>query len=254
MRHRSILPALLVLAVVGTVASAAVAAPLGFTGELQLSISGLDPITVAGGGVATVEPRAGDADHLAALRLESSAFRVDGLVIQVTDPAAHPIFGVQATARNGAGSFAEVGGVLGGTLPVLGAAKVCLFGNCDQAVANLAVPLSVVGGPGGTAVVGDAVNLTVVGAPWTTGTAAIGTITTMGFARGPGAATSSTLAQSGTVRLVTPVFISTSIGALPTVPAFAFLTLHFVPEPGTVALVGLGLAGLVAAGARRARH
>jgi hypothetical protein len=134
-------------------------------------------------------------------------------------------------------------------MPLNGFAKVCLYSTgCASAGSNLSVPLSVVGQGGAVAVPG-LVNLTVVGAPWTTGTVAIGTITQMG---GVGPA-SNTGAASGSVTLVTPIFISTNIGAFAVVPAFAFLSLHFVPEPGTLVLLGSGIAGLVAFGRNRAR-
>lgn len=227
------------------------AGPLAFTGELALAIGGFDPIAVPGAGFALVESRAGDEGHLATIRLEASNFAATGLLVPVTDPLAQPIRGVVATARNGAGGFAEQGGALGGVMPVLGVAKVCVFGSCDGgAIANLTVPISVVGA-GGSAVASGLIDVTVVGAPWTTGTAAIGTITARGYARGPRGATSSTLQPSGSIRLVTPIFISTNLAASATVPAFGILTLHFVPEPGTLALLGGGLAALVGAGSRR---
>jgi hypothetical protein len=176
-----------------------------------------------------------------------------GLLVPVTDPAASPIFGVIIAAHNANANFAGVGNAgFGGTMPLNGSARVCLFASCGKAnnAANLNIPLSVVGGPGGSTTVTGAVNLTVVGAPWTTGTAAVGTITQMGFAL----PNSNTGANSGVVRLVTPIFISTNIaGASAVVPAFAFLTLHFVPEPGTLMLLGSGIAGLVAFGRSRVR-
>jgi len=45
--------------------------------------------------------------------------------------------------------------------------------------------------------------------------------------------------------------VSTNIGASAVLPAFGILTLQFVPEPGTLILLGSGIAGLVAIGRRR---
>jgi hypothetical protein len=202
---------------------------------------------VNGAGVATVNGSA-SGTHLNSLALPASAFATANLIVPQTDPSAYPINGFQVTASNGAGFFS--GGSLGGVMSVLGVAKVCLFGSCPAAVANLSVPLSVVGA-GGTATVDGAVAVTVVGAPWSTGTAFAGTLSAMGFAHGPASLASSTAQVSGTVRLVTPIFISTNIGASSVIPAFGFLTLHFVPEPGTLLLFGGGIAALIGLGRRR---
>lgn len=90
--------------------------------------------------------------------------------------------------------------------------------------------------------------VTVFGAPWTTGTAAIGSYSTLMGGVSP---LSNTGAPSGVVTLVTPIFLSTDLSNA--VPLIASLTLHFVPEPTTLVLVGWGIAGLVAIGARRRR-
>ena len=185
--------------------------------------------------------------------MPSSPFATTGVVVAVTDPAAFPIQGVQATAHNATGSFdGGVGGTLSGPMAILGFNKVCLFAPCSAPPpANVSVPVEVIG-VGGTATASMLVNVTVVGNPWTTGATEVGTITQAGFAHGPASATSSTAIGSGVVRLVTPVFVSTNIGASSVLPVFGFLDLHLgVPEPGTVALLGSAVAGLLLAGRTR---
>jgi hypothetical protein len=234
------------------VAGQAQAAALPFSGVLGVQIATLPPVVITGSGISTVNG-SGGAGHLTSLDIPASPFAVAGVVVPVTDPAAFPIVGVQVTAHNGPGDFGggSAVGTLGGTMSIQGVAKVCLFAPCNAPPpANVNVPLSNVG-VGGSATVSFLVNLTVVGAPWTTGTAAVATITQMGFAHGPASGTTSTAAASGVVRLVTPVFVSTNIGASAVLPVFGVLTLHFVPEPGTLVLLGSGIAGLVAFGRSR---
>ncbi len=242
-----LLAALLALAV----ASQATADPVPFAGQLSLQIStALDPVAVTATGIADVTSVDG---HIATLIVPSSPFATTGVVVAVTDPAAFPIQGVQATAHNATGSFdGGVGGTLSGPMAILGFNKVCLFAPCSAPPpANVTVPVEVIG-VGGTVTASMLVNVTVVGNPWTTGATEVGTITQAGFAHGPASATSSTAIGSGVVRLVTPVFVSTNIGASSVLPVFGFLDLHLgVPEPGTVALLGSAVAGLLLAGRTR---
>jgi len=212
---------------------AAQAEPLPFTGSLAVQIATLPPIAITGAGVADVDPGV-------SFSVPGGTFATTGIIVPVTDPAAFPILGVQVTAQNGAGNFN-----LAGPMPILGQAKVCLFSPCAAPPpANVSVPLSVVGA-GGTTTVLALVNLTVVGAPWTTGTAAVGADTVMGNVAGGGPV------PGGSVQLVTPIFISTNIGASAVLPAFGIMTLNFVPEPGTLVLLGSGIAGLVMFGRSR---
>ena len=228
-----------------SVAGQAQAAALGFTGAFGLQLATLAPVLIPGAGTAIVNGSSAPG-HLTGLAVPASPFAISGFVLPVTDPAVFPIAGVQVTAHNASGAFGGVGGGgFGGTMSINGVSKVCLYGACGSStnISNLSVPLSVVG-LGGVTTVKGAVNLTVIGAPWTTGTAAIGTITAMGGV----SPLSNTGAASGVITLVTPVFISTNIGASAVVPAFGIFTLHFVPEPGTLVLLGSGIAGLVAFG------
>lgn len=226
-------------------AAPAQAAPLAFEASLSIEI-GSYGVGFSGAGVAEVDAYG----HLRSLSIPAGAFDVVGETVTITAPEAFPIQGLQVTAANGAGAFVNPGG---GAMPLLGAARVCLYATCSSALANLTVPLDVVG-QGGTATAAGPVNLTVIGAAWTLGTAQVGTATAMGFARGPEGRTSSTARASGVVQLVTPIFISTNLPAdAATFPAFGILTLHFVPEPTTLALLGGGVA-CVAAAARRTRR
>jgi len=201
------------------------AAALPFVGELSISISTLEPIVVRGNGTSVVGTR--DGAHLAALGLDAAAFATDRFVVPVSDPGAAPIRGLQATLSNGVASFAETAaGAFGGSMPLRGAVKVCLFGPCSAAIANIEVPLSAIGS-GGSNFVSAAVNVTVQGAPWTTRTVTVGTVTARGGALGPAGATSSTAQIDGQLNAVTPVYVSTNIGAFSVVPVFGFLRLVF---------------------------
>jgi hypothetical protein len=235
----------------GGSASDARAVVLGFDGTLALQIATLAPVAIPGSGPATVNGSLGGG-HVTSLDLLASHFGTTGFVLDITDPGAFPIEAVKVTAHNGPAAFAGSGGAgFGGTMPIYGTAKVCMYGNCGGSsnISNLSVPLSVVGA-GGVATVMAAINLSVIGAPWTTGIAAIGTITAMGGV----SPLSNTGAPSGAITLVTPIFISTNIGSFAIVPAFGILTMHFIPEASTFLLLGSGLVATAAYGRSRTRR
>ena len=228
------------------------AASLPYTATLTIQIADLAPIVIPGSGTVAVNGSAGGT-HIDSLALAGGTFAGSD-TLPITDPAVLPILGIDYDVQNSAGNFARGGGgSLGGVMPLIGSLRICLFGPCSTAIANLDVPLSVVGGPGSWINHG-AVYLTVAGAPWTTGTASVAsTATVMGFAHGPASGTSTTFAPGGRLQLVTPFVIASAIGALSVMPSSATLTLHFIPEPVTFALLAGGIALLGVIGrARRA--
>jgi hypothetical protein len=251
------------------VASQSGAAILGLVGGLSISVAGLNPITFYGGGGALVNG-SGGGGHLDSLSLAGGTFAGTAF-LAVTDPAASPISALQASGTNGSGAFfgppGSTSGVFGGIMPVQGQAIVCLYTPLCNFV-NLVVPFTQTGqgiGVGGTVYAPGVIGFTVVGAPWTINTAAAvsGPITTtasnpdvvgtvMGFAHGPlSGGLSSAAANSGVVQLVTPAQVFTNIGPSGKLPVFGILTLHFVPEPGTLLLLGSGVAGLALIGRKR---
>ena len=161
-------------------------------------------------------------------------------------------------------------------MPLAGVNKVCLFSACNNATtpppANLTVPVSVVG-KGGSVFVATLVNLTAFGAPWTTGTAVIGSgmaavmqrgfitkmmtvmipPTPMGMTTTMVPNTTQPGGQPGTaIRLVTPVFVSTNIGASAVVPVFSILDFVVAtPEPEVAAGLAAVIGTLVVLGRSR---
>jgi len=239
--------------------------------QVQIVVGTLAPLAVTqtGNEVNPTGSRVAPGGALTAISIPAPPALISGMSVQVpvTDPAAAPIKGIVATASNAAANFAAIdGGGFGGTMPLVGVNKVCLFGPCSAAVANLNVPVGVVG-LGGTAFVTGAVNLTVVGAPWTTRTAAIGTVSVMGGMNltemgGQGSpqiipGVGGTQMTVDTVSLVTPVFVSTNIGASAVVPVFgifSFTITTTTPEPAAIAALGASIAALVAVGMSRRRR
>jgi hypothetical protein len=231
-------------------AGTAHAAITPFTGEIRFKILALPDVIIPGHGDVTLNGTGGFG-HLTQLDLAPGAFDVlqDGVLLPITDPAGAPIKGVQLNLANGVGAFQGTGnsGSFGGVMPLDGVGKVCLFTTCATAVANLTVPLNVVGSAG-SAYASAAVNLTVKGAPWTTGTVAIGTASAMGGVL----PVSNTASPGGDIQLVSPVFVSTNIGASAVVPIFVAMDIT-IPEPGQLALMATSVAALVALGVARRR-
>jgi hypothetical protein len=172
---------------------------------------------------------------------------------------------------NLAGSFTGISGGPpgGGTMGLSGMAKICLEFDPPGCAAAVPFPFAPTAGGagfgiGGTRIIPGAVGITLKHSPWTIGQPTMtlhspGSNVTSpvfpgGFAHGPASLTSSTAQLSGALRLVTVTKVYTSLtGAFPEFPAVGILTLHLVPEPGTLLLVGSGVAALGIAGRRRRR-
>jgi hypothetical protein len=114
----------------------------------------------------------------------------------------------------------------------------------------LSIPLAL-GTPSTTTKIAGGVAITAISSSWTVGTASVtgvqtglgyGTLTAMG-------SNGLTPGGQGTLVLVAPVKIID--GLVGYTGAFGVLTLTYVPEPGTLLLLGLGVAALAAAGHRR---
>ena len=287
MRKLVILGAVAMLAF-GAVGTAS-AKPLNWDGTLVLELGELPALGNTGGGVATVNNSAGAIpSHLQTLQLKGSRGAIAGTaMVPITDPIAAPngIASVRVKATMQTGTFAPISGgaasttvLVNNVLPVNGLAKVCLLSTtCTNFLPLLLTqhtPMSGIKGlgVGGLLTIGGGTNpirISIEAAPWTikTGTS-VDQITTpmttmgpkvfvnktaMGFAHSPSSGLSSTAQPSGVVQLITPMQVVTNLtaGSNAKIALFGYLTVHFIPEPGMLLLLGSGVAGLVLLGRHR---
>ena len=257
-------------------AGSAPASQLPWSGTFSLEFGTVPPIVAQGGGVATLNGSS-TVGHLQTLRLAGGIAKAT--TIPLTDPENPGLVSLRATASLGTGTFSGISGgpplpPAGNVLPVRGLLRICLaLPGCS---ANLPVPLPIDGLKGvgigsritvNTFSAGAGVKISLDASPWTLGVAFVtgiptpsggfSTVTARGFVHGPVSGTSSTAdpAGSGAIRLVTPVRVTTNLFPPNDVLALmGTLTVHFVPEPGLLLLMGSGIAGLAVIGRHRSRR
>jgi membrane protease YdiL (CAAX protease family) len=252
-------------------ANAAAAGEMRFSGTFSLEFpsAGLPRVAIPGTGVASVNG-SGGGFGLTSLRLAGGI--TGTAAVPVTDPDVTPsIPSVRGAVTLGSGGLRPFSPsappgepqLTQSTLPVRGSARLCfLFSDCQDA---LVLPLTVADGRAGLGVGGSwtvggfrTQRISIEGAPWTPRTASV-IVTTRGgdtvgipaagWIHGPFSLATTAALTSGAVSLVTPIRIESNDGRQ--IPAFGRLTLRFVPEPGRLPLLAIGIAGLVCLGRKR---
>jgi hypothetical protein len=254
-----LLPTLIVLVLGG--AEVCKAASMSWEGTISVSLSSSHVLSVESSGEAVVIDN-GNGFTLQTLRPVGDSFGTD--TVFLTDPEVPTIVALRLEAGVGFGTLAPFdplaplsqSQLTKNTLPLYGTLKLCILSNACSAyvpipLASLSFGAAV--GVGGLVTIGPGGSrVSVEAAPWTLREAAVTVETpsgstfqfvTSGSAHGPYSFTGSTALTGGQLSLVTPMLIeSNQLDA--STPAFARLTLRFVPEPGRLLLLAAGVVGL----------
>ncbi len=244
-------------------AGQASAKTLGWHGTLDIDVGALPEVTFKGSGVATVN-NSGGGSHLNTLRLAGGI--TGSGTIPVTDPdTTGTIPSYQLAVTLGTGTLSGISGAPPlnppATLPVPGVTRVCLFapGICNP---SISVPLTLNSGATGLGVGGlltmggnGVVRISIQIAPWTLGSVTainqtkdggFTTFTRTGFIHGAASNNSSTATGSGVIQLISPQQITVEglSGNASALSLFAVMTLHFIPEPGLLLMIGSGVVAM----------
>jgi hypothetical protein len=222
-----------------------------------------------GSGVATVNGSGGGVFHT--LRLKGGITGSD--YNPVTDPDTSgtiPVIGASGTLGTGTLSDLQNPPLSNNILTIKGFSRICLFTPaCSNTSPRLDIPYVVDAsnaiGIGGLLTAGGngSIRISLEAGPWTIGSGAavnqtqkggFKTVTATGFSHGAGSGAVST-AGTGVIQLISPMQATTiNAGANNELQSlFSILTLHFVPEPGFLLLLGAGVVGLGILGRNRLR-
>lgn len=191
----------------------------------------------------------------------------------VTDPdtsATIRTIGNIATVLTGTLGNFQTGLNQGDTLGLKGVSRLCLIvENCGS---PFDIPLSTNNGNtavgvGGLLTAGGfgSLRISLQAGPWTIGTGTrvnqtqkgqFKSVSVHGFIHGAASGSGSTASPSGVVQLISPMQISTfGAGANNELQSnFVIWTIHFVPEPGFLLLLGIGVVGISILGRNRLRR